>query len=178
MSVCSKCGNQVPEDMIFCGLCGTAVENKPAYIPVAQEPAYTVVAPRVPGGVKAQGFIGMGLSIRGLYSGVIGMPIVLLLEVCAMLYIWFGLAIVPSFYALLYAFVFCTISLPPSIVGMVLCAQSRKRGNPSRACTAGRRLALSSIIVNAVMIVLAIAMFLLSILALVFLLYATAYSGY
>ena len=174
MSLCPVCGNQVPEDMIFCTICGTAIEKRMVHTPGEQVSAVPIVSK----GEKVKGFIGMGLAIHGLCCGVTGLPIVFLLDIAAVCCIWFGLAVIPSFYALAYAMAFSIVALPPSIVGMVLCSQSRKNGNPSKACTAGRKLALSNIIINIVMILSAIAMFLLSILVVALLFNSVAYSAY
>ena len=70
MSFCAKCGNEVAAGERFCGVCGSYVEE--AVPVVVAEPE----GPRISGGTKAKAFVGLGLSIYGLYYAVIGLFLV------------------------------------------------------------------------------------------------------
>ena len=164
MAICSRCGSPVADDMRYCGVCANPMAQVPAPI---DPPA----GPRVPGGLKAQAGVGMGLSIYGFYMALAGMSIVSMYSFIGL----FGFlasfsdptALIMTFmmgmYGLLFAAVFCSYSLPMGIVGMVLGKGSRKRGNPSKMCSVAGGLGLSALIISVVMTVIAVAVFVLGI---------------
>lgn len=163
MSVCTKCGGQIPEGMAFCGICGNPVAQTPVYVPAAP------VVPPVSGGIKAKGFIGMGLSIYGLEMGIVGLFLSLYFTFIGLFFsllagweIGSAMSFVMSLYAILFATAFSSYSLPMGIVGKILCGSSRKSGNPSKACAVGNGLALAAIIISVVMLVVSFGMFFLS----------------
>ena len=150
MSYCINCGNQLAENDKFCNACGTKVpESTPEVNTYAQEPVqpyYAVAKPVevvVSGKNKALGFVGMGLSIGGLFMAVLG----LLYTAIGMVEtgLGFGMAIA-----------FSLFSLPLAIVGRILSDRSGESGNTSKACSVGRGLGLAGIIVTGVMLFLGI----------------------
>ncbi len=83
MAFCSNCGNQIDTAAKFCGNCGApvAVPAEPVAVPVPETPVVVVPAepervyaaePVVSVKTKVFGFVGMGLSIGGLFFAIIG----------------------------------------------------------------------------------------------------------
>ena len=150
MSFCINCGNQLAENDKFCNACGTKVpeaasENN-TYTQESVQPYYTVAKPAevvVSAKDKALGFVGMGLSIGGLFMACLGILYTLIGMVETGL--GFGMAVA-----------FSLFSLPLSIVGRNLCNRSVERGNTAKPCSIGRGLGLAGIIVTGVMLLLGI----------------------
>lgn len=155
MSFCSKCGNPLEENSKFCAKCGTPVQDAapaaPAYTapaapvytapaaptytaPVAAEP---VVSPKA----KVLGFVGMGVSIFGLFMAAIGL-----------LYTFVGMATEETGMGFAFSFAFALFSLPCAIVGRMLCNNSIGMGNNATPCTVGSKLGIAGIIVTAAML--------------------------
>ena len=162
MSVCMKCGGQIPEGMAFCGICGN---------PVVQEPVTETVLPRVSKGTKAKGFIGMGLSIYALEMGIAGLILISLFALMAVIGTLAAIGgemtaetvMLPvSIYAVVYGIAFGVNAIAPAIVGKILCGQSKRDGNASKACSVGNGLALTTFIISAVMLVLTVGVLLLT----------------
>ena len=115
-----------------------------AYPAAPATPAYpatpvTATAPAADGKTKAQGFVGLGLSIGGLVFAIIG------LIYCLSLMGWDG---VTAFGASIGYGIF---SFPCSIVGKILASKSREAGNTSGACGAGSKLGVAGLVVSIVM---------------------------
>ena len=162
MAICSKCGSPVADGLRYCGICANPMVQAPA-------PVYTPEGPRVPGGVKAQAGVGMGLSIYGLYMALTGFILMLYFSVIGLIGFLSSFsdvsALVVTFamglYGLIFAAAFSSYSLPMGIVGMILGKGSRKRGNPSKMCSVASGLGLCTVIISVVMVLLAVAMFIL-----------------
>ena len=159
MLFCSQCGTQLEESAKFCSKCGTPVAapveapvetpvetpvaapaaTTPVYTPVYSAPVYSAPATvEVSGSTKAQGFIGMGLAIGGLFFAVLGLIYTLVgLDYDAL---GFGMSIG-----------FGIFSMPLSIVGRILSRKSMDCGNTSGVCRAGSGLGLAGFIVSCVM---------------------------
>ena len=126
-----------------------AVPVEPVYVqPVAPvyavpvEQTYAVPAePEISVKTKVLGFVGMGVSIFGLFFSVFGLLNTLIgMSEYAM---GFGMAVA-----------FSLFSLPCGIVGMVLSNQSRNAGNIAKSASVGAKLGLASVIVSCVMLFL------------------------
>ena len=110
----------------------------PVYsVPIYPEPAEPVVSVKT----KVLGFVGMGVSIFGLFFAVFGL-----------LYTLIGMSEVGLGFG--FAIGFNLFSLPCGIVGMVLSNQSRNAGNIAKSASVGAKLGLASVIVSGVMLFL------------------------
>lgn len=109
-----------------------------AYAPVQPAVAATPVPTKKD---KILGFVGMGLSIGGLFLGVIGL-----------LYTFIFLAGEVAVATTVFALFFGMFSMPLSIVGRILSKKSMDAGNVSTPCSIGCKLGLAGIIVSAVML--------------------------
>ena len=146
MSFCINCGNQLAENDKFCNACGAKVSEANTYMQESLQPAYVEAKPAevvVSAKDKALGFVGMGLSIGGLFMACFGILYTLIGMIETGL--GFGMSIAFSLFA-----------LPLSIVGRNLCNRSVKRGNTAKPCSIGRGLGLAGIIVTGVMLLLGI----------------------
>lgn len=163
MSFCSNCGHPLEDGNKFCSVCGARVaapvvtEPTPVEPVMAEpvrpaEPVYTYepvrpVAPAVPAAPvpsrkdKIMGFVGMGLSIGGLFLGAIGL-----------LYTLVFLAEEVAVATTVFAWFIGMFSMPLSIVGRILSKKSMDAGNVSTPCSIGCKLGLAGIIVSAVML--------------------------
>jgi len=170
MSYCSQCGNAIDNGAKFCSHCGAAVAAAAAPVynevpevntlpvepapvvaapvataPVATAPVATAPAvaaePVVSAGTKVLGFVGMGLSIFALAFASICVLIVLgLVEETGA-----GFA---------FSLVYSMLTVPPAIIGRILCGKSMAAGNTSAVCSVGSKLSLAAIIVSGVMLFL------------------------
>lgn len=152
MSFCPQCGNAINENAKFCSKCGAAISVQAEPVQASWEaptaPAYTPVAPVVPT-VSAEpvvstkdkvlGFVGMGLSIFGLFMAGLGL-----------LYTLAGME--EEGLAFGFSIAFGMFSFAPCIIGRILCGKSANNGNTSGACSAGSVMGLIGIIVSAVML--------------------------
>lgn len=167
MAFCPNCGNRIDENARFCNSCGTAVVNAappaPAEPVVLTAPVVPVVpaapqyiapdyTPKIPGKVKAWGFIGLGLGAYGLVYAVLGLIYAFIYMMAAMAtavgtggYSGMGIA------AMFFAVIMGACSFPPALIGRSLCGNSQDAGNTSRACSIGSKLCLAAIIVSAAM---------------------------
>ena len=147
MFFCSNCGTALDDGAKFCRNCGAQVaeacsaQPQESVAPAVIEPASQAHnQPVVSGKTKALGFVGMGLSIGGLFFAVFGL-----------LYTFIFMATIPIA-SFVYAIVFSLFSLPLCIVGGVLCNKSVEQGNRSAVCSVGSKLRIAGIIVSAVML--------------------------
>lgn len=105
-------------------------------------PVYSQPAPApVPAKAKALGFVGMGVAIGGLVFAVLGL-----------LYTFIGIATEMEGLAFGYSIAFALFSFPCSIVGRVLCNNSKEMGNHATPCSVGSKMGIAGIIVSAVML--------------------------
>lgn len=101
--------------------------------------AYQPEEPAVPGKVKANGFVGMGLAIGGLIFAVIGI-----------LYTLIFMEMPPA--GFVFALVMGIFSMPLSFVGRSLCNKSIDQGNTSNSCSVGLKIGIAAIIVSGIML--------------------------
>lgn len=151
MSTCINCGNPLSASDKFCSRCGARVPEIRQEIPVQPvQPAqndqyyYSAVKPaRVELSKKDKifGFVGMGLSIGGVFMAVLG----LLYTMIGMIETGIGFAM---------AIAFGMFSVPLSIVGLKLTGQSKDAGNTSGVCTAGTATGIAGIAVSGLMVFL------------------------
>ncbi|MBR4109545.1 MAG: zinc-ribbon domain-containing protein [Oscillospiraceae bacterium] len=151
MAHCTNCGNQLAEGNKFCSVCGTPVpapEPIPEAVPAAADPqpyyAPAVTAePVISVKTKVLGFVGMGLSIGGLFFAVLGI-----------LYALIGM--VEQGLGFAFAIAFGMFSMPLSIVGRILANKSREEGNLSNVCSVGSGVGLGGIFATGAMLFLGI----------------------
>ena len=140
MRFCSKCGAQVASSDRFCPYCGVQI-----VIPTQEAAEQPYVVPESSVSIvvstkdKVLGFVGMGLSISGLFLAVVGL-----------LYTLIGISMEGLGFG--FSIGFSMFSLPLCIVGNSLCKKSRQAGNPSNACSVGRKLGIAGIIVSCAML--------------------------
>lgn len=152
MFFCSNCGTALDDGAKFCRNCGAQVaeacsaQPQESVAPAVIEPASQVHNQPVcgecvvSGKTKALGFVGMGLSIGGLFFAAFGL-----------LYTFIFMTVLPEA-SFAYAILFSLFSLPLCIVAGVLCNKSIEQGNQSAACSVGSKLRIAGIIVSAVML--------------------------
>ena len=146
MSFCINCGNQLAENDKFCNACGAKVSEANTYMQESLQPAYVEAKPAevvVSAKDKALGFVGMGLSIGGLFMACFGI-------------LYTALGMIETGLGFGMSIAFSLFSLPLSIVGRNLCNRSVERGNTAKPCSIGRGLGLAGIIVTGVMLFLGI----------------------
>ena len=165
---CSNCGNALADNDKFCCKCGSAVAAavveeapvaevpapvaepvvEPAYVAPVAEPVYTAptyVAPAVAAEPvvstkdKVLGFVGMGLSIFSVFIASICVMVLM-----GLLDTGVGIA------GLLVSIVYGMLSLPPAIIGRILCTKSMEAGNNSAPCNVGIKLSLVGFILTGV----------------------------
>lgn len=141
MNFCSHCGNPVKEGAKFCDACGAAFEAPVAEAPVYTPPVYA--EPVVSGKTKAMGFVGMGLSIGGLFFAIIGL-----------IYSLVGLGLPGLGFG--FSIGFGIFSMPLSIIGRILSNKSIRGGFNSGAPRAGAGIGLAGLIISCVMLLIGI----------------------
>lgn len=141
MAYCSSCGNPLDADARFCNKCGASVVPSGPVQPVFEQQAVSYGAPARPVAQvkdKVLGFVGMGLTIFGLFLALLGM-----------LYTLIGMMEPGLAFAFAIAFGFFT--MPLGCAGRSMCRNSAANGNTSGACTAGSGMGLATIILSCVM---------------------------
>lgn len=149
MNFCPNCGHAVDETMKCCQNCGEAVNQSAPVYPIPAKPGLPVK-------VKVKGYVGMGISIDALVASILGVYFTM---VCflASLGVYLGEGVGIGFISTIFGWLFGVITLPVSIVGRILCRNSLREGNTSKACSAGAKLGLAGIILSVVTLVLGIA---------------------
>ena len=148
MSNCINCGNPLSASDKFCSCCGAKVPEVRQEVPVqpvrpAQNDQYYYSAVK-PAQVelsrkdKVFGFVGMGLSIGGVFMAALGL-----------IYTMIGMIETGAGFAI--SLIFGMFSVPLSIVGLKLTRRSKDAGNTSGTCTAGTATGIAGIAVSGLM---------------------------
>ena len=75
MAICPNCKREVPDNMTFCGFCGSVIPNgqTPATAPYTPPQGYSApVARATNGGSPAKSIVGMIFSIIGISLAIVG----------------------------------------------------------------------------------------------------------
>jgi hypothetical protein len=121
----------------------TYQEPQPQYQQPVYQPTYIQPQPKMP--PKAMKFIGMGLSIEGLFTACVG-------AFYSFIFSAVGGGFGDGTFAglgFIYALIFAMFSLPGSIIGMIFSKKFRNAGDTSAPTKIGKALGLAGIIVCA-----------------------------